>query len=168
MFSTESTELVLSIPIFRKGQDGKFRKLISNINVEDKVSISYDHGTSEKQLACVVYHLGPSKDYGHYITLLNYGGDWYKADDEHVTRVKDHCLDVTSAMPFLLVYTSSSMVPVTGEINHSIRSLASRFEYLPLINPRIGYSLFSNHFLFFFRQITHFCYKSWLVTTSIN
>jgi Ubiquitin carboxyl-terminal hydrolase len=142
VFDKESRVLVLCIGIFQKLADGKFRKVISNIEVQSEVSIRYRHGNDvRKRLACIIYHIGPDKEHGHFVASFEGpNGVWFQANDARVTRVNDHRLALDSAMPFLLFYRP--MDPVTAERYQNIRMLASRFEYFPRINPFIMYSLF--------------------------
>jgi hypothetical protein len=157
VFSKECPVSAFSIGIFEKMDNGRVRKRISRVHVESELSISYEGETSvttKKQLTCVIYHVGNDKDSGHFICLIRGDDCWHQVNDSNVTRVKDHRLAGSSTMPFIVFYTP--MEPIPDEMNHSIRTLTSRIEYLPLINPHVGYSLSSNRFLFFFRQFTYF------------
>jgi ubiquitin carboxyl-terminal hydrolase 36/42 len=135
VFSKDSSVLVMEIKVFERMDDGALRKIISKIDIDDKVLIPQGHENVEKGLACVVYHIGKTKDSGHYVARFQGpNGIWFQADDARVSVVKSPRLATDTAMPYVVFYTT--LDPVPDSIHRALSTLASRFEFLPLMHPQ--------------------------------
>ena len=135
VFSKDSPVLVMHINVYEQKPDGSLCKIISDVTVDEQVSIQHGDKCVDKKLACVIYHIGRTKDSGHYFArILGPNGTWYEANDEKVTVVSGPGLSRRKdVMPYLLFYTTSE--PLPDSIHIALRTMISRFDILPLIDP---------------------------------
>jgi uncharacterized UBP type Zn finger protein len=139
MFSTVSPVFIVSIQIFQNLGGGSTRKILSKIDVDETVSIRHCCGIVKKKLTSVIYHVGKTRTSGHY--LMRYiapDGRWYEANDELVKVVDGPHRSGNSVMPYLAIYSMMEGLP--DPIHGALSTLASGFEFLPLIKEDTRWS----------------------------
>ena len=70
-------------------------------------------------------HLGSTPSQGHYVTLVNVGGDWVCFDDESVESVDSDVVSHFFGKPFLSTSLSPAWGIQTGHTNN--RQLVTQF-----------------------------------------